>query len=314
MKKIPDLREIPELPEEAIQAGLDGNLIIFVGAGISMMVGLPSWGGMARQALEDLKDKAIINFSDLDQLKNLDAKKQLSIARLIADENEYTLDLTKKLKIASEDEGIYKTLNDIGCACVTTNYDLLLSPRFQEFKKDKIKSGTVTPKECNRIQNKSKFLAKLLTEPGTVVHLHGSIQEPPTMVVTTREYLEHYDDDNVKHFLNELFDKYTIVFIGYSLEEAEILEHILRRGSAHKTLDRRRFLLQGYFNSQSLLYNSMYQYYEKSFGVHLLGFTRDHNDYKQQEEIIKNWAPKLEINKPELTEDLDRIDEVLGAI
>ena len=312
MKKVPDLREIPELPEEVIQAGLDGNLILFVGAGISMMVGLPSWGGMAWQALVDLKDKKIINFSDIDQLKSLDAKKLLSIATLLAEENEIQLDLTTKLKSTSVSDGVYKTLNDIGCACVTTNYDLLLSPQFHEFKKDKLKSASVTPKECNRIQNKSKFLAKLLTEPGTVVHLHGSIKEPTTMVVTTKDYLQHYDDENVQHFLSELFDKYTILFIGYGLEEAEILEHILRRGSAHKTADRRRFLLQGYFNSQNLLYNSMHQYYEKSFGVHLLGFTRDHSDYKQQEEIIKNWAPKLEIRKPELTEDLERIDEVLG--
>ena len=125
MKKVPDLREIPELPEEVIQAGLDGNLILFVGAGISMMVGLPSWGGMAWQALVDLKDKKIINFSDIDQLKSLDAKKLLSIATLLAEENEIQLDLTTKLKSTSVSDGVYKTLNDIGCACVTTNYDLL---------------------------------------------------------------------------------------------------------------------------------------------------------------------------------------------
>ncbi len=312
MKKIPDLREVPELPEEVIQAGLNGNLILFVGAGISMMVGLPSWGGMAWQALLDLKDKAIINFSDLDQLKNLDAKKQLSIASLVAKENEIALDLTKKLKVPPKGNGIYEVLNDIGCACVTTNYDLLLSPRFNEFKKDKAKTSSVTPKDCIRIQTKSNFYAKHLSDPGTVVHLHGSIQEPTTMVVTTSDYLLHYDDENVQHFLSELFAKYTILFIGYGLEEAEILEHILRRGSAYKNADRRRFLLQGYFNSQNLLYNSMHQYYENSFGVHLLGFTRDHSDYEQQEEIIRNWASKLEIRKPELTEDLERIDEVLG--
>lgn len=312
MKKIPDLREIPDLPDEVVKAGLGGTLILFVGAGISMMVGLPSWGGMAWQALLDIKDQGVINFSDLDQLRNLDAKKQLSIAKLIAEENEITLDLTKKLRESSEASTVYKILNEIGCACVTTNYDLLLSPRFNEFKKDMVKSASVTPKECIRVQTKSKLFAKHLSDPGTVVHLHGSIQEPSSMVVTTKEYLQHYDDENVQHFLSELFNKYTILFIGYSLDEAEILEHILRRGSAHKTADRRRFLLQGYFNSQNLLYNSMHQYYEKSFGVHLLGFTRDHRDYKQQEEIIKSWAPKIEIRKPELIEDLERIDEVLG--
>ena len=123
MSRASDLREIPPLPDEIIRASLNGNLILFVGAGLYMMLGLPSWGGMAWQALSDLKDIGLINFSELDQLKNLDAKKQLSIARLIAEENKFSLDLTKKIKGIPEDKGIYKTLNDIGCACVTTNHD-----------------------------------------------------------------------------------------------------------------------------------------------------------------------------------------------
>jgi hypothetical protein len=312
MSNIPELREIPKLPDEIIDAGLNGNLILFVGAGLSMMLGLPSWGGMAWQALSDLKDNGLINFSELDQLKNLDAKKQLSIARLIAEENKFSLDLTKKIKGVPDDKGIYKTLNDIGCACVTTNYDLLLSPRFHEFSEDPIKSASVTTKNCTRIHNKANFLAKHLTEPGTVVHLHGSVEEPMDMIVTTKDYLQHYDDLNVQHFLNQLFEKHVILFLGYGLEEAEILEHILRRGSAHKTPERKRFVLQGYFKSQEPLHKYMHQYYEKSFGVHLLGFVRDHSDYKQQEDIIKNWAPRLKIKKPELTSDIDRINEVLG--
>jgi hypothetical protein len=316
MSNAPDLREIPPLPDEILQAGLDGNLILFVGAGLSIMLGLPSWGDMAWQALSDLNEERngirLIDFSELEQLKNLDAKKQLSIAQLIADENGFPLDLTKKLKGKPEGESIYKTLNDIGCTCVTTNYDLLIAPRFHEFKEDPIKSASVTPKNCTRIYNKVNFLAKYLTEPGTVIHLHGAIEDPENMIVTTKDYLQHYDDPHVQHFLRQLFDKYVILFLGYGLEEAEILEHILRRGSAHKTPDRKRFVLQGYFKSQTPLYKYMNQYYEKSFGVHLMGFVRDHSDYKQQEDIIKSWAPRLKIRKPELTDDIDRINEVLG--
>jgi|SRR6185369_5277659 len=317
MSKVSELREIPELPDEIVQAGLNGELVLFVGAGISMLLGLPSWAGLAWQVMTSLQDKKLLNFSELEQLKDLDPKKQLSIAKLIIDENEQDLDLAKHFSGKVEGNSIYKSINDIGCACVTTNYDELLAPRFQEVKEDPVKPGSektilIKSPDPVRFSHKSDFFAKHLDEPGTVVHLHGAISKQETMVVTTKDYLEHYDHENVKHFLGELFKKKVVLFIGYGLEEAEILEHILRRGSVESTKDRRRFALQGYFRSQDPLYKNLHQYYEKSFGVHLIGFVRDHKDYNQQEAIFKDWAPRIRINKPTLDADIAFMNEVLG--
>ena len=102
------------------------------------------------------------------------------------------------------------------------------------------------------------------------------------------------------------------MFLGYGLEEAEILEHILRRGSVKPTRDRRRFALQGFFLSQKPLYENLHNYYEKSFGVHLLGFVRDHENYNQLDGIIKSWSNQIEVRKPPLAVDNDFMDEVLG--
>lgn len=51
MKEAPKLSEIPKLPEEIIQAGLNGELVLFVGAGMSKLLGLPSWKRLAQKAL-----------------------------------------------------------------------------------------------------------------------------------------------------------------------------------------------------------------------------------------------------------------------
>lgn len=302
-----DLREIFPPPDEIVQAGLNGELVLFIGAGVSMLLELPSWAGLATNALEELRKNGYLNYSHLDQLKKLDPKKQLSIASLIADEKDYKLDLTKYLTAKSEGDSIYKAINNIGCPCVTTNYDELLSPRFVETK-----DGSTTASHVVRISEKDKFYAKHLNEPGTVVHLHGSVSKPNTMIITTKDYLEHYDNENVQVFLSELFDKKTVLFIGYGLEEAEILEHILRRGSAKARKDRRRFALQGFFRSQQPLYKNLHNYYEKSFGVHLLGFIRDHENYECLEGIVKAWANQIEVRKPPLADDADYLIEVLG--
>jgi hypothetical protein len=304
--KVPDLRETIPPPEEVIQAGLDGNLVFFVGAGVSRLLELPSWQGLAKCVLEDLRKESLLNYSEIEQLQSLDPKRQLSIAKLIAEQSEIPLDIGKHLSGKTEGNSIYKAINDIGCSCVTTNYDELLAPRYLR-KSD----GSETPAPTNRVAERDKFYAKLLNEAGTVVHLHGCISKPETMIVTTKEYLEHYDHGNVQEFLGEMFEKKIVVFLGYGLEEAEILEHILRRGRSKDTKDRRRFSIQGFFRSQQPLYDKLHNYYERSFGVHLLGFIRDHEDYYGLVSTIESWAAQIEIREPPLVADVEFMDEVL---
>jgi hypothetical protein len=306
MNRAPDLREVPDLPEEIRQAALDGDLVLFVGAGVSMLVGLPSWGNLALFVLEDLRKNGYLNYSELEQIKSLDPKKLMSIAELMAKENLVSY-ITKHLVAVQDDKSIYSYLNKIGCPCVTTNYDELISPHYYP-KKD----GSTTAALITRVSEKKDFHAGHLNRPGTVVHLHGSVSKPESMVVTTKQYLEHYDDETVKHFLGELFEKKTILFMGYQLEEAEILEHILRRGGVKGTKVRRRFLLQPFFQTQKPLYEMLFEYYVKSFGVHLIGFIRDHSDYEQLKEIVKTWSEQIEIRPSALIEDLEFMDEVLS--
>ena len=73
-----------------------------------MLLDLPSWAGLATAAFEELRKKRILNYSQIDQLKALDPKKQLSIAYLIAEENSFNLDLGKHLTGKSEGDGMYK--------------------------------------------------------------------------------------------------------------------------------------------------------------------------------------------------------------
>ena len=306
MSRIPDLRELPDLPPEISQAALEGGFVLFVGSGVSMLVNLPSWSGLAWKALEELRQKGYTNYSELEQLKNLDPKKQLSIAKIIASENGANLDLIKHLAPDTSDIGVYKYLNRIGCVCVTTNYDELLAPSFQ-IKTD----PSTTASTPTRISRKEEFHAGLLNEPGTVIHLHGSVRNPDTMILTTEDYLKHYDNETVQNFLMELFQKKTVLFIGYGLDEAEILEHILRRARAKYTEEKKRFALQGFFISQDPLYRRLYSYYKESFGIHLIGYIRDYKDHSQLEDISKTWAEQIKVRPAALVDDLNFMDEVL---
>ena len=273
-----------------------------------MLLGLPSWPGLANRLLNELRENEYINYSEMEQLNSLDPKKQLSIADLIASDEDknYKFKLEDYFSGIEEGNSIYKAINDIGCPCVTTNYDELIAPRHVETK-----DGSTTATSVLRIFEKEKLSANDLNKPGTVVHLHGAISKRDTMIITTKDYLEHYEHEKVQFFLDELFKKKTVLFIGYGLEEDEILEYILRRGSVRSTEDRRRFALMGFFRSEQPLYENLHHYYKQSFGVHLLGFVRDHENYQQLEVIIKSWVNKIKVRKPSLAIDYDFMAEVL---
>jgi hypothetical protein len=306
MSKVRDLRPDPDLPEPIKKAAIDGKLVLFIGAGASILMGIPSWGGLAYSALKSLRDEGYINFAELKQLQTLDSKKQLSIARVIADENHFDLDLPRHLK-SSTTSKIYEYLNSIGAVYVTTNYDHELTPPTPESAPDKLK------KSVTRISLPKDFNTVLLKNPRTVIHLHGDMLNPGSMVVTTRDYLQHYDHDNVISFLGKLFKEYTVLFIGYGLEEAEILEHVLRRGDVRQEWDAtRRYSLQGFFNSEQPLYEKLIDYYDRSFGVELIGFTRDNRDYAQLEKIIKDWSDEIDVRPPPATDDIADIDRIVG--
>jgi len=301
------LRTDPDLPAEIKEAALNGKLVLFVGAGASMLVGMPSWWDLASKALQELVDIHAINYAELDQLRKLpDPKKQLSIADIIAKENGHTLDHARHLK-AKGNSSIYESINSIGAACVTTNYDHELKPKSLENTPD----DQAKP-QVKRISGADNLNAADLKDLGTVFHLHGDMLQPETMVVTTRDYLAHYDDKNVQFFLSELFSHNVVLFIGYGLEEAEILEHILRRSNVREeTESRRRFLLQPFFNSEQRLYEYLIEYYKKSFGVHMIGYPRDFKDYKQIEKIMADWARELEVRPIASVDEIADMDRIL---
>ena len=57
MSQVPELSNDPSLPDEIILAALNGNLILFIGAGMSRLLDLPSWSGLADEIMEDLRKK-----------------------------------------------------------------------------------------------------------------------------------------------------------------------------------------------------------------------------------------------------------------
>ncbi len=150
-----------------------------------------------------------------------------------------------------------------------------------------------------------------LDRNGNVVHIHGCVTDPDSMVITTRDYLDHYSTKEVQEFLRYLFEKKTILFLGYGLEEIEVLEYILRRGGAGIAREQRtrRYMLQGFFNAEMGLYDLLRDYYFDSFATELIGFPKDYKNYGHQVDILAAWSKKLKFAGMALADEVVVMEE-----
>ena len=292
----------PDVPPEVENAAQSGELVVFVGAGISRLIKCPSWDGFADKVLHQLAPKGI-DYYELEQINKIkDPKKRLSIAKIVARKKRLTIDYQSIFQVNLEQENVYSHLNLFNSSFVTTNYDKYLIPD----------SRKADPEEQWRFFKREDLLRVNLDTNGNVVHLHGSVDDPESMVITTKDYLDYYSNKEVQEFLRYLFEKKTILFLGYGLDEIEVLEYILRRGGAatiSKNERVRRYILQGFFNAEIAIYELLRDYYIESFSTELIGFPKDYNSYNHQIDILASWAKKVRFEGVALADEVAALEE-----
>ena len=277
-----------------VKAVNDGKLIIFVGAGISRLCGLPSWDDASNHLLEYCvskcqdftyanKEKIIANVKDAKEKITVGyylLHKEDGTDKLYQDwlKSEFSLVPSSKEKKLSEKQAKMRSLiRGLSSIVFSTNVDLLLDEDIPEenrfFKKEQLQNIHIKENLDQQIW-----------------HLHGSLDRPRDIVFTTREYLERYGDhkfrDNLYNLLNR--GEYTILFIGYGLSELQLLDFLVNaRGDGT-----RMFLLQPYFIDDALLYEAEAPYY-KDYGISLIKYPKDHG-YEELFQVLADL--KREIN------------------
>src|SRR5437660_2233684 len=279
-----ELLPIPKVPDGLREAAQLGKLIPFIGAGASRLAGCPSWAEFADAALKSLILDGRFTHSQLDQIRHLHPRVKLSLARNIAVEKGGTIDFRKILHPTARRDHkngcrLYRSLFTLARIFVTTNYDEWLDEQITEptAAASPATSPVSTASPVNRLQVIYKIddlLPSRLSQPSTVIHLHGSVLDPAGMILSTRDYVRHYANDRLSGdssrenriltFLEHLFNHKTVLFIGYGLEELEILEYVIEKArppvgsTAHEA---RHYILQGFFSHEETLLRSMKSYY-----------------------------------------------------
>ncbi len=216
-----------QIPASLVDMVRQGKCVLFVGAGLSMQAGLPSWKGLMKSLVEAQTNLYDEQRRELEKL--LSQEKYLELAEFCKSRNlsEYVRVLEDKIKGANAQptETHRKIFQTPFAAIVTTNYDKLLERAY----------GLENPGKLANVRNHSEAdaLGKLLFNGGTfILKSHGDIDRPSTIVLTSKDYqkLIHENRAFASVFAAILLTR-VVLFVGYSLNDPDfrlLLERPLR--------------------------------------------------------------------------------------
>lgn len=309
---IENIEPIPKIPQALRLAALQRRLIPFIGAGVSQLGGCPGWDDFANAAVQFFVKNGKLSHAQFDQIRSLSSRVKLSLALEL--EAQHGLPLEFKDLLTSCDkqreslgDSVYQNLARLATTFVTTNYDDWLDRMPPAVVRPSEPSSSAQPPETSRRRfcRHSEITVENLDIPHAVFHIHGSVHERDSMVLTTVNYLERYSSHRIDGtpnrenplltFLQTLFRLKNVLFIGYGLSELEVLEYVIQKGiekHPRTAEEPRHYVLQGFFSHEIELARSLESYF-RQFGIGLLPFSRDERDWNQLAEVISHLATEI---------------------
>lgn len=316
---IEKIEPIPKIPKALRLAAIQRTKIVpFIGAGLSKVGGCHGWNEFADAALKFFVDKGKLSHAQLDQISTLPTRVKLSVA--LEFERKYELPIAfKELLLPSDSrraigDKVYADISNLATMFVTTNYDEWLdspTPATLDPSGEAAPSLSVVP-DRKPFYKRADITAENLDIPNAVFHIHGSVLDRESMVLTTVDYLERYSshriDGGKNHenpfltFLEVLFKSKNVLFIGYGLHELEVLEYVVQKGIEKPAIsdeEPQHYVLQGFFSHEIELARSLEGYF-RQFGIGLIPFSRDERDWDQLVDVVRYFSRELLPSGPPL--------------
>lgn len=303
-----NILEIPKLPPQIKKAAEIGELVIFIGAGMSYEVGCVDWMTLAKNLIRKCEntlglDEPLLNNFEATQLINMleqsgNSKKVITICNDILDKSGNDALFLEEMKKSLNDSNVspsnpklktYRDLFNLNGIFVTTNADRHIDQIFTPqniIKKDFTGSTTLVNKNLYKI--------------------HGSIDDPVSLIFTVEQYFKRYKDKEFIKFLEFLFTK-TVLFVGYGLGEFELLEHMYKNITLSEN---HYFYLGGYYTHEKRLCDFEQMYFDQ-MKVKLIPYSKDKKGFKQSPIVIEEWVKQIQTTTNVLQNNFDDIDEVL---
>jgi hypothetical protein len=305
-----EIQKLPNIPDEIKEAVNNKKLVIFVGAGVSRIIGCKGWDELANNlvnvcylTMDNGTKKRLLNFQQKEALKKeLDNKKKISICyELLKDSNsteKFYDEFDFAFKCDDELKGnynIYKEINALGGINITTNADCYFDGFFNKF---------------NIFSNLEQFNNEQILKPRQLYKIHGTQKDHDSLIFTTLKYIDRYRNEDFINFLKTFFNGINkILFIGYGLSEFELLEYLIQKNNTDLgQLD--YFSLMPFYSYEEPRLKYENQYYN-NLGIRVIPYEIDDNGYSQLYEVMKFWNSEIHQISDLINNDQQELSELI---
>lgn len=201
---------MPDYPKELLKAAKERKLLLFVGAGLSANLGLPTWSQLIATVARDLDmdpDVAALHGDFLQIAECLYLRKQGLgdlRSRLDKEFNNNSIDISKSLP--------HLLLPHLSAPAIyTTNYDRLIERGFEHEKV--AYNRVVTLRDLIEVEDSETRIVKF----------HGDFSRDDSLVLTESQYFERLNFDKPLdiRLRSDMIGK-TVLFLGYSFTDVNV--------------------------------------------------------------------------------------------
>lgn len=268
---------------EIAYAVATNRLCLFTGTGFSKAVTenrAPSWQGLLEDLCELLPDSNELKKSlfpkDKESPLSLEEIAQvISIQLSHCDKNihEEAAKLISEIELSDENDHISSFFSEREFRVVTTNYDKLAEELTGENECQSIAPGLPIPRSSADVK---------------VYHVHGSVDSPDNMVLTSEDYFKFINGDSYfSRKLSTVLHENTVVILGYSLGDTNLKAII----SEYKSFSKSHVIGSNIFLvSRSSVDQHVKDYYSHCYGIRVLDNLDVHDFFKK----LNKKTPKVE--------------------
>ncbi|EHK2355138.1 SIR2 family protein [Clostridium perfringens] len=214
-----------EIAKEIANRIKNNKLILFIGAGVSKNVGLPSWGELISKLGEDMEYDSDVfymlgDYLELAEYYTIEKSKKMprneiydKLKKYLSVDERILKNLIKKSNVC---ENLRNIINNGIKTIYTTNYDSIIELL--------LKSNEVNEdKESLNVIYDLETMTKMKDENINLIKLHGDLRNIDDIVLNQSSYFNRYDFENCLDIKlrGDMLTK-SILFLGYSFSDINI--------------------------------------------------------------------------------------------